>query len=102
MEEKKAPARRAHQSAPKRPAATKPEAAAPKKRAPKPVVGKASRGDADRQAMVAMAAYFRAQKRGFAPGHEMEDWFAAEVEVAELAAPAAAKKPRTRIRKTPS
>ena len=35
-----------------------------------------------RQAMIADAAYFRAEKRGFAPGHETEDWLAAEIEVA--------------------
>jgi hypothetical protein len=35
-----------------------------------------------RQAMIADAAYFRAEKRGFAPGHEFEDWLAAEIEVA--------------------
>lgn len=35
-----------------------------------------------RQAMIADAAYFRAEKRGFAPGHELEDWLAAEMEVA--------------------
>jgi hypothetical protein len=28
--------------------------------------------------MIADAAYFRAQTRGFVPGHELEDWFAAE------------------------
>ncbi|MBL6750749.1 MAG: DUF2934 domain-containing protein [Nevskia sp.] len=31
--------------------------------------------------MVARAAYFRAEKRGFAPGGEWQDWFEAEVEV---------------------
>jgi len=102
MEERKAPARRVRQPASKRPVPTKPKVAAPKKQAPKPVAGKASPGDSDRQAMVAMAAYFRAQKRGFAPGYELEDWFAAEAAVAELAAPSPAKKPRTRARKTPS
>jgi hypothetical protein len=45
------------------------------------VAAKAAAGDADRQTMVAMAAYFRAQKRGFAPGYEIEDWIAAEAEV---------------------
>lgn len=35
-------------------------------------------------AMVAEAAYYRAQRRGFAPGHELEDWLQAE---AELTAP---------------
>lgn len=31
--------------------------------------------------MIAEAAYFRAQKRGFAPGGEIEDWLEAETEV---------------------
>jgi hypothetical protein len=31
--------------------------------------------------MVRMAAYFRAQSRGFEPGYEWEDWLAAEAEV---------------------
>lgn len=31
-------------------------------------------------AMIAEAAYYRAQQRGFAPGHELEDWLAAEQE----------------------
>jgi hypothetical protein len=31
--------------------------------------------------LIAEAAYFRAEKRGFAPGHETEDWLAAEAEV---------------------
>lgn len=99
MEEKKAPARRARQSAPKRPASTKPRSAAPKARGPKPAVATAAAGDADRQSMVAMAAYFRAQKRGFAPGYEMEDWVAAEAEIAGLDAPAAVRKPRGRVPK---
>jgi hypothetical protein len=34
-----------------------------------------------RDALIAEAAYFRAQRRGFAPGHEGEDWLAAEAEV---------------------
>jgi hypothetical protein len=34
-----------------------------------------------RDALIAEAAYFRAEKRGFAPGHEAEDWLAAEAEV---------------------
>jgi hypothetical protein len=31
--------------------------------------------------LIAEAAYFRAERRGFAPGHETEDWLAAEAEV---------------------
>lgn len=39
---------------------------------------------------IAQAAYYRAQRRGFSPGKEMEDWLAAETEV------------RAEIRKAPS
>jgi len=31
--------------------------------------------------MVRLAAYFRAEQRGFAPGREWEDWLVAEAEV---------------------
>jgi hypothetical protein len=34
-----------------------------------------------RAALIAEAAYFRAEKRGFAHGREDEDWLAAEQEV---------------------
>jgi hypothetical protein len=34
-----------------------------------------------RHEMIARAAYLRAQARGFAPGHEIEDWLNAEAEV---------------------
>jgi len=34
-----------------------------------------------RHEMIAQAAYFRAQRRGFESGHELEDWLAAEIEV---------------------
>lgn len=33
---------------------------------------------------VACAAYHLAERRGFAPGHELEDWLAAETQVATL------------------
>lgn len=36
---------------------------------------------ARRYAMIAEAAYYRAQQRGFAPGHELEDWLEAEAEL---------------------
>jgi DUF2934 family protein len=35
----------------------------------------------DRQMRIAKVAYYKAQQRGFAPGHDWEDWFAAEREV---------------------
>jgi hypothetical protein len=34
-----------------------------------------------RDAMVAEAAYFRSAHRGFEPGHEIDDWLAAESEI---------------------
>jgi hypothetical protein len=33
------------------------------------------------RALIAEAAYHRARKRGFAPGHELEDWVEAEAQV---------------------
>lgn len=35
----------------------------------------------DRQVQVALAAYFIAEKRGFEPGHELDDWLAAEAQL---------------------
>ena len=37
-----------------------------------------------RRTMIAEGAYLRAERRGFAPGHETEDWLAAEAEVDAL------------------
>jgi hypothetical protein len=34
-----------------------------------------------RRVRIAKAAYLRAERRHFAPGHELEDWLAAEAEV---------------------
>lgn len=42
---------------------------------------------AQRRAMIAEAAYYRAQRRGFEPGHALEDWQQAEVEVERTLAP---------------
>lgn len=40
------------------------------------------RPDADMQrALIAEAAYYRAEKRDFAPGNERQDWFEAEAEI---------------------
>jgi hypothetical protein len=33
--------------------------------------------------LIAVSAYYRAEKRGFAPGREMQDWFEAEAEIAD-------------------
>lgn len=31
--------------------------------------------------LIAIAAYYRAEKRGFTPGAELQDWFEAEAEI---------------------
>lgn len=38
----------------------------------------------ERQRWIATAAYHRAEKRGFAPGYEMQDWLDAEAEISAL------------------
>ena len=38
----------------------------------------------ERQRLVERAAYFRAERRGFAPGFELQDWVEAEAEVQRL------------------
>ena len=38
----------------------------------------------ERRGMIALSAYLRAERRGFAPGGETEDWIAAEKEVDAL------------------
>lgn len=45
-----------------------------------------SSGDDDcpREQMIAEAAYYRAEQRGFVPGNEMSDWLQAEADVEAL------------------
>jgi hypothetical protein len=80
-----APAKRAAPAAPKRPpaaATSRPAAAAPAPReTPRPQARpvEAPTGEA-RYRWIAHAAYLRAEKRGFAPGQEIDDWLAAEAE----------------------
>jgi Protein of unknown function (DUF2934) len=50
---------------------------------PRPDAGPAVSAQ-ERQILVAQAAYFRAEKRGFAPGGELQDWVEAEAEVLRL------------------
>lgn len=40
--------------------------------------------DEARRTMIAEGAYLRAERRGFTPGYEVEDWLAAEKEVDAL------------------
>jgi hypothetical protein len=41
----------------------------------------ADNGRQDRLSMISDAAYFLAAKRDFSPGHELDDWLAAEREI---------------------
>jgi len=72
----------------KNPATTAEKKRAPRRRAASPVAAVDPPNFVDpqqRAALIARAAYFRALNRGFAPGHEVTDWLAAEAEVdAEL------------------
>lgn len=43
-----------------------------------------ARAGEDRYRMIAEAAYFRAARRGFVAGSELQDWLDAEIEVDEL------------------
>lgn len=37
----------------------------------------------DQNSHIAILAYYKAQARGFEPGHELEDWLLAEAEVSQ-------------------
>jgi hypothetical protein len=39
----------------------------------------------DRRLIIEREAYLRAERRGFEPGHELEDWLAAEHSVGSVA-----------------
>ncbi len=62
-----------------KPAANKRETARSRRASMAPAV------DSDAlRAMIAQAAYFRAKKRGFAGGSELNDWLDAEREIARM------------------
>ena len=69
-------------AAPKAAPAQPKRAARPAKPAAAPA--KAHVSEETRRAMIAESAYLRAERRGFAPGNEVEDWVAAEKEVDAL------------------
>jgi hypothetical protein len=71
--------------APAAPSRTRAKAPAPRVR--KPVAKTQARvtiSEDVRRGMIAEGAYLRAERRGFAPGYEDEDWLAAEAEVDAL------------------
>jgi hypothetical protein len=86
---RKSPAKTAAKQGEGKPAAKSPAKAntSPRKRAAAPVaVPVAGQPAAEpmsaeaRYRWIAHAAYLRAEKRGFAPGHEIDDWLAAEAD----------------------
>ena len=103
MEDTRKPARKPR-AASTAPSGSRP--AAPRKTTrPKKTVNAAAgvTKSASRDEMVRMAAYFRAERRGFAAGYDLEDWLAAEAEVAaRLEAPSAAKLRKAPARKAPA
>lgn len=40
--------------------------------------------EGERMQRISVAAYFRAEKRGFAPGGEIDDWISAEAEINQI------------------
>jgi hypothetical protein len=68
-----------------KPAATKTGAGEPKKASPTRVVARpAAPSVEERQRWIAIAAYHRAEQRGFTPGYELQDWLEAEAEIGDL------------------
>ncbi len=69
----------------KTPASQTPRKRAPRKRSAAASAGAPTFGQfvgpEQRASLIAEAAFFRAETRGFAPGNEVEDWLAAESEV---------------------
>lgn len=61
---------------------------AARKRSDAPPTKPAAIAPQERQRLVATVAYFIAERRGFAPGNELDDWLQAEAEVdARMIAP---------------
>jgi len=79
-----APTRRRSATVVKSAAATKSRSgtrSAPRKSASK---HSAALDDQARREMIAIAAYYRAERRGFTPGDPLNDWVEAEAEIARM------------------
>lgn len=97
MEDRKTSTRRARPAAARAPTPDKPKASAAAKRAR----AGAEPAAAERRVWIATAAYFRAERRGFAPGGEVDDWLEAEAELSTRTPPSPrpARKTASRARK---
>jgi Protein of unknown function (DUF2934) len=51
--------------------------------------------------LIAERAYYKAERRGFTPGHELDDWLAAEREVTNLLAASEPAPATQAAKKTP-
>ena len=51
-------------------------------------------GPEERRAMIEEAAYYRAERRGFEPGYELDDWLRAERDIERVLAPSAEDEPK--------
>ncbi len=69
-----------HHVQPTRTAASASAKVAARKRSAEPRTAGAKIAPEQRQQVIAQAAYFIAERRGFAPGNELEDWLQAEAE----------------------
>jgi hypothetical protein len=61
---------------------------------PRPSLREPAVDEANVSALIAECAYYKAERRGFQPGYELDDWLAAEREVGSFAA-APKGKPRS-------
>jgi uncharacterized protein YkwD len=55
----------------------------------------------ERDEIVRLTAYYRAERRGFVPGYEWDDWLAAEAEVGALGGASEAPKSRKSMARKP-
>jgi hypothetical protein len=53
-----------------------------------------------REAMIREAAYYHYAKRGYAPGHELDDWLAAEAEIERTERAAAEPPPEAEVQQS--
>jgi Protein of unknown function (DUF2934) len=51
---------------------------------PRPIGAPMTPGAEERREMISVAAYYRAERRGFAPGGAEEDWLGAEADIDRL------------------
>ena len=102
MDDTRKRTRKTQATAVPQPAAKKPAGGAARTRkttGARPALAAAAPSLLERHDMVRVAAYFRAERRGFQPGCEWDAWLAAEAEVAVLSGAPPAPQAKARARK---